>query len=99
MRRAAAKAAWSLIGALWLAGTQLAALPADGLGGRMPAFGGHGASDVEPADTSREIEGTDHVRSPDLRPKGIRPPWRDHWIPELRHVPGKKARKFTAEVT
>jgi hypothetical protein len=30
------------------------------------------------------------------RKQGIRPPWHENWIPELRHQPGQKKRSATA---
>jgi hypothetical protein len=96
MRRAWTGAARGIAGALWLVTAQLAAEPSDGLGGRVPALWEHGRAEP-PLDTAGEAGPQGPAEEPATRPKGIRPPWRDHWIPELRHVPGKRARRFTAE--
>lgn len=81
---------------LWAASSALALLPAHGRDGRaLPAFERPTAPRLEPASSGTSLPSGGPATDP--RPRGIRPPWREHWIPELRRAPGKPPRKLTAE--
>jgi hypothetical protein len=99
---------WLLAGAATLAlGAPL--VPAMRAGSPPPAARPLGATTASAegdasASTGRSVEppaagggADDDEPPPAAKPqRGITPPWRESLIPELRHQPGKRARKYTS---